>query len=334
MTAKDTTSAPAHDGVSEPIRRAYEFALFHEAWHEDELAAASGVSVDDAADLMDEMVRLGLLRPSQEESRRLVAVPPIVGLGSLLATSEDALSAQAEHVHRLRRSMVDLVDRFEQSRRGMQRAIEVHEGRDRALSRVGELLRDTRSSVRTVVTSTPSTHSMDHARRGDQALLERGVQVRALYLHGHYRQSAPLREHVAWMAAHGSAVRLAPELPLRFMLFDDTAAMVARSPDDASAGAAVVHLPGVVRMAEILFERLWHDAVAPDMPESRPETGFTDLELTVLRLMAQGCKDAAVSRRTGLSIRSVRRTVASISERLGTQSRFELGLRCRELDII
>lgn len=75
---------------------------------------------------------------------------------------------------------------------------------------------------------------------------------------------------------------------------------------------------------------------AADSPLKSPATEVVlgELEIAVLRLMAKGNKDLAVSRRTGLSVRSVRRLVATLSEQVGAESRFELALRCRERGLI
>jgi DNA-binding NarL/FixJ family response regulator len=118
------------------------------------------------------------------------------------------------------------------------------------------------------------------------------------------------------------------------MFVDRRTALVALDPATPAAGALVVHTPGLVDLVVTLFDLLWEQsaALAPERQECVED--FTDLEVTVVRLLAQGLKDEAVSRRTGLSLRSVRRTVASVGERLGTQSRFELGVKCRDLGLL
>jgi DNA-binding NarL/FixJ family response regulator len=45
----------------------------------------------------------------------------------------------------------------------------------------------------------------------------------------------------------------------------------------------------------------------------------------VLRLLASGLTDEAVARKVGLSARTVRRTIASLSDRLQANSRFQAG---------
>ena len=101
----------------------------------------------------------------------------------------------------------------------------------------------------------------------------------------------------------------------------------------------VVHTPGLVATVSHLFDLLWsssrypQDSQSPGTLATSGAPDFDDLERTVLRLLASGHKDEAVARRVGLSLRSVRRVIGSISAQLGTSSRFELGVRCHDLGL-
>ncbi|MYV72152.1 hypothetical protein GT043_40825 [Streptomyces sp. SID2131] len=50
----------------------------------------------------------------------------------------------------------------------------------------------------------------------------------------------------------------------------------------------------------------------------------------MLRLLAQGYTDEAAARRLGISLRSERRLISELMEKLGAQSRFQLGRRAVE----
>lgn len=323
--------------VTDEVRRAYEHILFHPDWTASALADATGLSTGEVDALVRELTGMGLLRQSQEQGERLIAVPPSVGMGRLLLHNERRLQRQTEQVHHLRESMLRLIDRFEEERRGQADGhFETLRGRDQVVGRIAELMDRAEHEVWTVVTSPPSPTDLEAARRGDEALLRRGVSVRALYLQSHHRNSAPLRDYLTWMRDQGSSVRIANDLPLRFMVLDQTTAVVALSRDPKD-GAAVVQLPGLVTIAARLFEALWDKATIPtNGPAEDHAEGerFTDAELAVLRILATGCKDEAVSRRTGMSLRSVRRTIANLSRRLGARSRFELGVLCVERDLV
>ncbi|WP_308378343.1 helix-turn-helix transcriptional regulator [Streptomyces sp. ISL-87] len=58
-----------------------------------------------------------------------------------------------------------------------------------------------------------------------------------------------------------------------------------------------------------------------------PDTGLSPAERELLRLLGSGLTDEAASNRLGVAVRTVRRQMASVMERLGAASRFEAGLK-------
>lgn len=318
---------------------AYEHVVGTTAWSRDTLAAALGCGLDDADRLVERLVNRQLLRVSQQDDSRLVPVPPVVGLGRVAGRAEDDLLERTRYVGRLRALTASLTESFERQRaQGGASDYELLRGRDAALARVSELLGDVREEVCTVMTSPPTDRALQQARSGDLTLLERGVAVRGLYLESHRRQSPALREHLSWLTGLGAEVRVAGMLPSRFMLFDRSVAAVSIQSDDAAPGAVIVRTDGVVTLLTSLFDLVWQGAVpavgsGTGRRQATDDLELDELEQTVIRLMATGAKDLSVSRATGLSVRSVRRVIASLSERLGAESRFELGVRCRDLDL-
>jgi DNA-binding CsgD family transcriptional regulator len=213
---------------------------------------------------------------------------------------------------------------------------EVVSGRDATVVRVGELLRECTESVDSVVAAAPTPQALEQARAGDAGLLARGVRVRAIYQEGHPRQSRALREHLRWLSEHGAHVRLAGVTPVRLMVFDGKAAAVALDPADPGSGARVLRSRGAVHALTALFDLLWDSARETDqLPVTgRQELPLTQLESAVVKLLARGNKDEAISRRTGISVRSVRRIIAGLMETMDAGSRFELGLRCRDRGLV
>ncbi len=317
--------------VSDAAMSAYEYVLFHDDWSMESLAEAIGVPLDGVGALLDELVAKGLIRASQESPREFVTVAPVVGLRAAVDTVELDLTRHAEEVRQLRADATALMERFEEHRsRELRGRFELLHGRDATVRRIAELFRETEHEICTAVSSLPSDQALEQARAGDRELLDRGVSVRGLFLEGHRRQSPALRGYLDWMQGCGGQIRVAFVLPSRLMTFDRHTALVALEPDNAAAGAIVVHSPGLVDVVTTLFEQLWSNAAVLNGPGAdRPEV--SEIETAVLRLLAGGMKDEAVSRRTGLSLRSVRRVIATLSERLGARSRFELGVRSRDL---
>ncbi|WP_232790990.1 response regulator transcription factor [Streptomyces kanasensis] len=78
-----------------------------------------------------------------------------------------------------------------------------------------------------------------------------------------------------------------------------------------------------------LFDLYWDQATPLDAARTKP-VGLSDLERTVLRLMAAGQLDEVISRHIGLSVRTTRRIISDLTGRLGANSRFQAGVRAAE----
>jgi DNA-binding NarL/FixJ family response regulator len=92
----------------------------------------------------------------------------------------------------------------------------------------------------------------------------------------------------------------------------------------------VFRLPSVVTTTTELFERVWLSAVpltASDLPDSA-DLGAREREL--LSLLSAGSTDESAAARLGVSVRTVRRMVADIMNRLGARSRFQAGVKAAD----
>jgi DNA-binding NarL/FixJ family response regulator len=95
-------------------------------------------------------------------------------------------------------------------------------------------------------------------------------------------------------------------------------------------GIAAFQLPGVVTTTVELFERVWAGA-APLNPSALPEsTELTPRERHLLSLLFSGSTDESAAAQLDISVRTVRRTVADIMNRLGARSRFQAGAKAAE----
>jgi DNA-binding CsgD family transcriptional regulator len=162
------------------------------------------------------------------------------------------------------------------------------------------------------------------SRRPDFAVLERGVVTRTLYPDNIVGEPQAMA-YAAELVAAGAEVRLVPSLPIRLIIVDRTVAAVPIDPLDGTVGALLIRDMGTVSAMVALFDAYWRDGrPLPDGSES-PE--FSPLDIAILRHLASGAKDEAVARQLGLSVRTVRRGIADLMERLHADSRFELGIR-------
>ncbi len=338
----DTVSMQAPGGWDLPdaVLAAYEHILLTDDWSVESLASAPDLQGADLPMILDALVAARLIRPSQEALGELSPVAPAVGLRDVVDVGERELLATTIRLHQLRARAGELEDRFTARAQLRSRATfeELH-GQDSTLRRISEVITGAERMIDTVVSTLPSAEALQQARYRDVGLIERGIRIRAIYLEGHRKQSRALRDYLDWLGDLGAEVRIRPTLPTRLLCVDNRTAVVAIQPTDPTAGAIVVHTPGLVATVSHLFDLLWsssrypQDSQSPGTLATSGAPDFDDLERTVLRLLASGHKDEAVARRVGLSLRSVRRVIGSISAQLGTSSRFELGVRCHDLGL-
>ncbi|MGW2250693.1 response regulator transcription factor [Kitasatospora sp. NPDC001660] len=169
-----------------------------------------------------------------------------------------------------------------------------------------------------------SPANLEPALGRDRALLERGIRMRTLQQHS-VRFHGPTQAYVEAATALGGEYRTAHELFGRLILFDDNVAFLPT--DTTTWGAVVVRQPHLIAYLRGIFEQAWTHASVFTDPTTRGAGGLEqaarDIDTTLLRLLAAGLKDETISRRLGMSLRTVRRRVADILERLGAESRFQ-----------
>ncbi|WP_112241269.1 helix-turn-helix transcriptional regulator [Kribbella monticola] len=132
------------------------------------------------------------------------------------------------------------------------------------------------------------------------------------------------------MHANGAKIRTSPTVPMRLMIFDGIAAVTALDPDDHSAGLVVHHSKAALTMAKALFERYWQDSTDPFAGELKSSKDLAPQEAELLNLLVQGATDEQAGRKLGVSLRTVRRMAAKLSEQAGASGRFELGVRAAQ----
>ncbi len=146
--------------------------------------------------------------------------------------------------------------------------------------------------------------ALGNLRRVDHENLRRGVRYRVL------AQGPGAR------APHGADVRTMAEVPTEARIIDGSVVVL---PGGEPAGTAVFRLPGVVVTTAGLFERLWS--------AGGPPAGLGGRERELLRLLSAGSTDESAAVRLGVSVRTVRRMVAGLMDRLGARSRFQAGAK-------
>ena len=186
---------------------------------------------------------------------------------------------------------------------------------------VAALLADAREEVIAINTSTPTG-----ATFGPRDVCP-GVRYRALFPDS-ARTAPALSRRLGALALAGVAVRTTPVVMMNALVIDgQTAVLPADSPDNT---VAVLRLNSVIAAATGFFERVWPDAVPFGDSDVVMAAELSWREQEVLRLMALGCTDEHAAAQLGISVRTVRRMVAQLMNRLGARSRFQAGVKAAD----
>ncbi|MFH8713839.1 helix-turn-helix transcriptional regulator [Streptomyces zaomyceticus] len=160
-----------------------------------------------------------------------------------------------------------------------------------------------------------------------------GLVVRKLYGPGVFRASGG-RELLERLGEAGAEIRISSAPPAHEAIVVDGRLAVLAGPRSAAGEPrtySVVREPGVVAGVRALFETAWETAEDLATYRRMPFPRLGDADRTVLRALAAGHTDEAASRRLGVSLRTYRRRVAALMTALDARSRFQAGLRAREI---
>lgn len=175
-----------------------------------------------------------------------------------------------------------------------------------------------------VISSGANSGPVGGFRRLHRENVDRGVRYRAVF-----PDAERLSGKVTGLVLAGALVRTDTSVPMEVVVIDRKVALL---PADASGdGVAVLRLPTAVSATVELFERIWSTAVAlnpVDVDSDDAEHGgLTRRERELLALLWAGYTDGSAGAKLGISVRTVRRTVADIMNRLGARSRFQAGAK-------
>lgn len=317
-------------GLEAVSERVYREMLQHPEWGVDELVAGTGLAEAEVRDALDRLAALTLLRASREAPGALRPVNPEVGLAVLVSRQEAELARRRQEIAAGQAAVAALVaDVTAAPASAAGPVVERLVGLDAIQSRLEALAGGAKAECLSVVPGAGQRReTLEASRDLDGGLLRRGVVIRTLAQDA-MRGSPHTVAYSRWMIEGGAQVRTAPVVPPRMLVVDRVCALVPLDPADTSRGAVQVAEPGVVAALVSLFEHAWERAVPLEGPvaDRRSQDGPTEAEHELLKLMAAGVTDEAAANRLGVSLRTVRRRIAEVMERLGATSRFDAGLK-------
>lgn len=283
---------------------------------------------------LDTLAAAGLVVPSAAHAGLFRLVGPHVGFRNALETALTDAHAALGRVTELSSTFADFSARYRES-------LHAHEagevfalaGLDDVVTAANEFADSAEHELS--VMSSGRTDGQPCGAVWDVDVVSRAadVNVRVLYPQACAGHSA-IAERVHDLESHGGQVRLLACVPTTLLLVDHRVALVTSDSIDPARGAFLVHGAGLVQALECLFEYAWLAAdplepTTPVDPACGNVGGLTDGERRLLMELAAGYKDESIARHMGLSVRTLRRLIAGLTERAGVSSRFALAVEAQ-----
>ncbi|MFE5094774.1 LuxR C-terminal-related transcriptional regulator [Streptomyces sp. NPDC056638] len=319
-------------GVSETEEEVYRHFLRNPGTATDDLHLLLHTDPQVARSCIARLQELGLLHPEGSDLR-IFPTDPEVALARLIDLRLHSLHQELQRVTRSRH-VIDGLRAEQGMRRPPPPGIEQLEGLAQIRNRIDDLAFFARDEILSVEPYTKlSPENIARSRPLDLRCLRRGVRIRNVVAQAALRDPATaayLRE----LAEHGASIRVTAHTAERLLVYDRKAALVPLDPRNTSRGALLAHRSGLVSNIIALFEKIWDQA--DDLSQASGEdtgasdTGLSGTERRVLVSMCTVGKDEAGARELGVSVRTYRRYVADLMQKLGAASRAQAALLARE----
>jgi DNA-binding CsgD family transcriptional regulator len=294
-----------------------------------EIAAVLGRPVSDLDKPIDALVSFGLVRAEKDEV--FLALSPMLAEATVLGAEDLELGARRASVEARRNAIRSLVPDWNKARAGAVQDVAVDVVSDQ--NAIANVLMHYADRCQNELLSVapgrlPSTRVDGRTRVANIYSARRGIKTRALYQHSALRDRAT-RSYLNELAENGAKIRFASSVPGRSLVVDrEVALLPIPTQDPGRHGLAVVREPNVIAWVVATFEQLWSEASPLEdvIHHQRDDTELDQTRAAILRLMAEGEKDEAISRRLSISVRTCRRHIADYMTQVGATSRFQAGV--------
>jgi DNA-binding CsgD family transcriptional regulator len=304
-----------------------------------QLADDMGSTVEELDKPATRLTEMGLVR--LDEHDRVTAVSPMLAEATVLGAEDLELGARRASVEARRNAIRRLITDWNEAfgNRAPDAAVDVISDPNQ----IGNVLMHYAENCEQELLSVapgrlPRTRIDSRTRVANLHTLRRGVKLRALYQQVALRDRHT-RSYLTELADNGAKVRFTTSVPGRSLVIDRKIVLLPIPTDDPTKlGLAVVREPNVIAWMISTFEQLWAEAQTLEDALSRDqdEPDLDQTRTAILRLMAEGEKDEAISRRLSISVRTCRRQIADYMAQVGATSRFQAGViaaRAGHLDL-
>ena len=148
-----------------------------------------------------------------------------------------------------------------------------------------------------------------------------GRRVRAIYP---ARALTEAPEMLRTRAEIGEEIGVVPSVFTRMVVVGPRRAILPEPLGVGSDTRVVIRQPAIVGILQAYFDELWESATRVEPVAG--QIGLRDQRRLLLAELADGVKDEQIARNLDLSLRTVRRRVASLMSELGVDTRFQAGV--------
>lgn len=282
------------------------------------------------------LITFGLLR-KPEGSPDHLPVPPSVAAITLARPIKRAILDQRAALDTLIASLAPMDAVYRHERRHHQAHVQPLIGREVVDTAVQEALETCSEELLSAHPEggRPSGALADALPR-DLSPADRGVHQRTLYGHT-VRAHGPTLAHIERITREGAEVRTVGERFERLIVCDRSAAFIAVLTESGNdAYALEIREPGLIQYLTKTFEAVWERAVPVEFATTgqRPPQLTDEIQQAILELMVRGHTDEAISKRLGLSTRTIGAHIKRASTRFGSRSRAELGFSLAKAGVL
>lgn len=284
-----------------------------------DVARDAGVSEARVHEVIDHLESLGLLARQASAPDRLVASPPALALGPLVA----------EHERRVAQAQATIVELSELYREGAALretpdVVDMVLGGDAVRQRLGQLQASALNRVRAFVLSDVALVTATENVEEDRALA-RGVRYQVI-VEQRVLERPGFIENARQDAMSGEEIRVLPSLPTRLFIIDEDVALLPMRTmgDSRAAGALLLHPSGLLDLVSAIFDEYWASATG-FLSDSEMPSDHDAVDRDLLKLLLLGLTDAAVGTQLGISLRTVQRRIAELMQTAGVITRMQLG---------
>lgn len=284
------------------------------------LAQRIGISGPAAREALAHLESMGLVTRTPEKKSLLIPSLPDIALEALVSKREEELA-------RVRVEAAELAERFSHRIKGVKglSPVELVRGYEATQQQWIQVQRSAKRAVR-LFDRPPYVMSPGAPNPEELKLLERGVRYRVIYDSDSFDVDGKLKAALACVDA-GEEARVINRVPIKLIVADENLALTHNPQPSTIRDSMVVHQSSLLDALIVLFDTLWEQA-APLVQASSGETHELDeIDARIIAFLASGNQDQAIARRLGLGLRTVRRRVGILMERLGAKTRFETAVR-------